>query len=120
MVVNFSGSICTENGGSTSPFFPVKDTKHNTIRPIIDAKVEKGSKVYTDEWKSYTPLKEDFDHEFVSHSADEYVRGEVHSQGIENFGALLKGVFMAYTTIAATNIFIGMLMSLHFALIIEK
>jgi hypothetical protein len=39
---------------------------------------------------SYQGLKvRDFVHETVTH-IDEYVRGEVHTQGIENFWSLLK------------------------------
>jgi transposase-like protein len=69
---------------------PVEDTKHKTIRPIIDAKIEKGAKVYTDEWRSYKPLKHDFEHSFVNHSANEYVDGSVHTNNLENFWSLLK------------------------------
>jgi transposase-like protein len=47
-------------------------------------------KVFTDGWKSYSNLSTlHFVHETVNHM-DEYVRGEVHTNGIENFWALLK------------------------------
>ncbi|MGB6870331.1 MAG: IS1595 family transposase, partial [Acidobacteriaceae bacterium] len=52
--------------------------------------IEKGSKVYTDGHSGYDRLKQqEFVHEIVNH-ADEYVRGQVHTQGIENFWSLLK------------------------------
>ncbi len=35
-------------------------------------------------------LRADFDHESVNHAAEEYVRGNVHTNGIENFWSLLK------------------------------
>jgi hypothetical protein len=51
--------------------------------------VVKGSKVFTDGWRGYNGLANDFIHETVNH-LNEYVRGEVHTQGIENFWSLLK------------------------------
>lgn len=53
--------------------------------------VAKGSTVYTDEHGGYATLGDngDFEHDFVRH-AETYVRGNVHTNGIENFWALLK------------------------------
>ena len=51
--------------------------------------MEHGSKVYTDEWIGYKSLHEQFVHDVVNH-VDEYVRGQVHTNGIENFWSLLK------------------------------
>ena len=48
-----------------------------------------GSAVYTDEHGSYEGL-EGYQHETVQHKAGEYVRGAVHTDGIETFLALLK------------------------------
>ena len=56
---------------------------------ILDSVVGTGT-VYTDGWKAYSNLKDlHFVHETVNH-LDEYVRGDVHTNGIENFWALLK------------------------------
>lgn len=52
--------------------------------------IEKGSKVYTDGLSAYSSLPAmEFIHETVNH-VTEYVRGDVHTNGIENFWALLK------------------------------
>jgi len=52
--------------------------------------VEKGSKVYSDGLPAYNALAaKEFIHETVDH-VKEYVRGDVHTNGIENFWALLK------------------------------
>jgi transposase-like protein len=52
--------------------------------------VEKKATIYTDGWASYDDLKtKEFVHETVNH-VTEYVRGNVHTQGIENFWSLLK------------------------------
>ena len=48
-----------------------------------------GSAVNTDEHASYEGL-EGYQHETVQHKAGEYVRGAVHTDGIESFRALLK------------------------------
>ncbi len=49
-----------------------------------------GAKLYTDAHKGYVgPAELAFVHETVSH-INEYVRGEVHTQGMENFWSLLK------------------------------
>lgn len=47
------------------------------------------AKVYTDEYAGYDDLKKKFVHKVVNHSM-EYVKGQVHTQGIENFWSLLK------------------------------
>ena len=61
------------------------------MKSEISAHVEKGSTVYTDEHGGYSTLGEngDFVHDFVRH-AETYVRGAVHTNGIENFWSLLK------------------------------
>jgi len=51
--------------------------------------VEPGSAVYTDAATAYRGLSDEYIHEIVTHS-NEYVRGNVHTNGIENFWALLK------------------------------
>jgi transposase-like protein len=54
---------------------------------FIRANVEKGANVMTDQAaQNYGPY---FIHEFVNHQ-HEYVRGNVHTNGIENFWSLLK------------------------------
>ena len=48
-----------------------------------------GSKVYTDESYGYNEVRYRFVHHVVNHS-ETYVKGQVHTQGIENFWSLLK------------------------------
>ena len=62
----------------------------NTIIPIIESKVAKGSTVYTDEYRPYRCLRTNFHHKFVNHSQKKYVIGDAHTNGIENFWSLLK------------------------------
>jgi len=51
--------------------------------------VEAGSKLYTDEFTSYSDLPPEFVHELVNH-LQYYVSGRVHTNGMENFWSLLK------------------------------
>jgi transposase-like protein len=68
----------------------VPNVKRETLQGAILKGIEKGSTVYTDGWVGYENLDvQEYIHETVNH-VDEYVRGQVHTQGIENFWSLLK------------------------------
>lgn len=69
---------------------PVKDTKRETLLPIMVSKVEVGATIFTDEYRAYSTLKNNYNHDFVRHNANEYVSGNVHTNNIENFWSLLK------------------------------
>jgi transposase-like protein len=68
----------------------VPNVKRETLQNEILEQIERGSTVYTDGYPAYDHLSaEDYIHATVNH-VEEYVRGQVHTQGIENFWALLK------------------------------
>jgi transposase-like protein len=68
----------------------IPNVKRETLQNALLESVEKGSTIYTDGWSGYDRLKaENYVHETVNH-LNEYVRGQVHTQGIDNFWALLK------------------------------
>jgi transposase-like protein len=68
----------------------VPNVKRETLQNEILSQIEKGSTVYTDGYPAYDNLTaRDYIHATVNH-VEEYVRGQVHTQGIENFWALLK------------------------------
>jgi len=76
---------------------PVKDTKTETILPIMLDVIKEGSNVYTDEWTSYKILSDYFAHSIVNHGAEEYVKGEAHTNNIESFWAYFKrGIYGIY------------------------
>lgn len=68
----------------------VPNVKRETLQNEILNAIERKSTVYTDSAPAYDHLAvRDFVHETVNH-VEEYVRGQVHTQGIENFWSLLK------------------------------
>jgi len=67
----------------------VPNVKRETLQNAILDNVEHGSKVYTDSGVGFDHLHRNFVHEVVNH-AEEYVKGQVHTQGLENFWSLLK------------------------------
>ena len=64
---------------------PVKDTKPDTLIPIIACKVQPDSVVYTDSFRAYDQLDiTDFHHMRINHSKL-FADRENHNKGIENF-----------------------------------
>jgi hypothetical protein len=67
----------------------VPNTKKRTLSPEVRQHVEAGANVYTDALKSYEGLSDAYTHAVIDH-AEAYVRGNVHTNGMENFWSLLK------------------------------
>lgn len=68
----------------------IPDLMRETLQDEILRGLEHGSTVYSDQHVGYDKLQTlEFVHETVNH-ASEYVRGQVHTQGIEDFWSLLK------------------------------
>ena len=83
----------------------VINTKRSTLRPNIEAVVEPGSTVYTDALLSYAGLSAQYIHETVDH-AKEYVKGNAHTNGMENFWSLLKrGINGTYISVMPWQLF---------------
>jgi transposase-like protein len=83
----------------------VPDTKKDTLQPAVKRAIEAGSTVYTDQWTGYTGLESRYDHETINH-LESYVEGRVHTNGIENFWALLKrGLNGTYVSVEPFHLF---------------
>jgi len=67
----------------------IPNIKRETLQNNILDAVEHGSTVYTDQAVAYDKLAQKYTHEIVNH-LDAYVRGRVHTNGLENFWSLLK------------------------------
>ena len=66
----------------------VECTDAETLQGFVVEHTDAFATVYTDESTSYASLP--FEHGSVKHSASEYVRGDVHTNGIESFWSMLK------------------------------
>jgi len=83
----------------------IENRKRSTLQAHVREHVTSGAALYTDELASYTGLDKDYVHQFVNH-AEEYVRGNVHTNGIENFWALLKrGIKGTYVSVEPLHLF---------------
>jgi transposase-like protein len=67
----------------------IPNVKRETLQDEILNNVKFGSTIYTDDAVRYDKLHWRYVHEVVNHS-QEYVRGRVHTNGMENFWSLLK------------------------------
>jgi len=81
-------AVTGHTGGATGKTIVV-DTKRETLQAEIFKNVKFGSAVYTDNAVPYDNLSWKYIHEVVDHS-QEYVRGQVHTNGLENFWSLFK------------------------------
>ena len=82
----------------------IDNTKKKTLQSEIREHVLAGSAVFTDALKSYEGLDE-FQHEVIDHAV-EYMRGEVHTNGLENFWSLLKhGIHGTYVSVEPFHLF---------------
>ena len=79
----------TEDRTSRIKTVHVPNVRRKTLAPEVRAAVEPGATIYTDALKSYLGLSDAYTHETVDHTI-EFVRGNVHTNHVENFWSLLK------------------------------
>lgn len=65
----------------------VKRTDGQTLIPFIEENTVEGATIYTDEARAYQGLP---NHESVKHGVREYVRDQIHVNGLESFWSMLK------------------------------
>ena len=84
----------------------VKDTKADTLMPIIKQFVTDNTVVYTDELSSYSRLsKENFSHGVVHHNDNEFVVGDVFTNTIEGFWSHFKKmIFGIYHSVSKKHL----------------
>jgi transposase-like protein len=82
------GARNRDTGTVTAAVIDGTDTA--TIQEHIYEWIGTGSALFTDEHKSYGGLEQDFALKQVNHAKGEYVSGDVHTNGIENYWSLLK------------------------------
>jgi hypothetical protein len=67
----------------------ISDRKKESIAPEVAGAVERGTKVYSDEFGGTWEMLDRFEHAMVHHLTT-YVEGQVHTNSVENFWWLLK------------------------------
>ena len=85
----------TERNGNVRAIV-AENTSKEIIHSFVTENIVEGSYLYTDEHPSYNGLTA-YNHESVNHHTGEYVRGNIHTNGIESFWSMFKrghyGVF---------------------------
>jgi transposase-like protein len=77
----------------------IPNRKKATLQGMVRGQVAPGTALYSDSLASYEGLNADFSHQVVDHAV-EYVRGRVHTNGLENFWSLLKrGIKGTYVSV---------------------
>lgn len=83
----------------------VENVRRRNLDPHVRENVEAGSTIYTDALPSYESLANEYQHNVIDH-AQEYVRGNVHTNGMENFWSLLKrGIKGTYVSVEPFHLF---------------
>jgi transposase-like protein len=78
-----------ERGGDTFAM-PISRNDMDTVQGEISRKVSQGSRLMTDDHRSYIGLSGKFQHAAVKHSDGEYARGDVNTNSIESVWAVMK------------------------------
>lgn len=106
-------------GTDKTPVFGIRERKGNvqidlladlseaTVERIITQKVKSGSTMMTDEFTSYKGLiYKGYIHRFVEHRKEQYGRGNVHVNGMENFWSWAKEQMFKFHGVFKHNLFI--------------
>ena len=67
----------------------IRDTSAENVQGGVRAVAEKGATIHTDALRAYRGLAVDYVHNVVDHAV-EYVRDNIHTNGLENFWSLFK------------------------------
>jgi hypothetical protein len=79
-----------ERGGSARSFH-TDGHSIASIVPIVRANIKRESRLMTDAANHYKAVGREFaEHGRVDHSRDEYVRGDIHSNTVENYYSVFK------------------------------
>jgi transposase-like protein len=77
----------------------IPDRKKQTLHACVEDNVQAGAALYSDDLRSYDGLAGRYAHQVVDHAV-EYVKGNVHTNTLENFWSLLKrGIHGTYVSV---------------------
>ena len=94
-----------ERGGKARSHH-VANITAKTLRPIVMATVSRKLAFMTDDAGQYRNMGQEFArYETVNHGADEYVRGDAHTNTIEGFFSILKrGIYGVYHHVSEAHL----------------
>lgn len=93
-----------ERGGKVRTSVPGNRRK-TTLHREVKANIGAGSILFTDALPSYNDLAEHYAHQVIDHAVS-YVRGAVHTNGMENYWSLLKrGIKGTYVSVEPFHLF---------------
>jgi transposase-like protein len=97
-------SLVERNGEKRS--FHVTNVTAKTLRPILEANIDRKAHLMTDEATVYKTMKRRFRmHSSVNHSAGEYVRGKTTTNTVESSFAILKrGLYGTFHSVSAKHL----------------
>lgn len=68
----------------------IRKSSKSVLTGVVKDRVSPGATVMTDELPAYKSLSKNYHHEAVCHSKEEWVRGNTHTNGVENAWSLFK------------------------------
>jgi transposase-like protein len=93
-----------ERGGKVRALV-VENRRRAELQKQVREHVEAGAAIFTDELPSYKGLSAEYDHAVIDHAV-EYVNGNIHTNGMENFWSLLKrGLHGTYVSVEPFHLF---------------
>lgn len=86
--------------------FHVTNVNAGTVRPILNAQIDKKARLMTDDASVYTKIGIEFaEHGVVNHSAGEYARGDVTTNTVESSFAILKrGLYGTFHSVSEKHL----------------
>jgi transposase-like protein len=110
MATKYKNKMCVvgavERGGEIRLQL-IKAPNRYLLRKFINENTEPDTEaIYTDQWSGYQGIGDaDTRHETVNHSEEEWVRGDVHTNNVENVWSLLKrGVVGTYHKLSVKHL----------------
>jgi transposase-like protein len=83
----------------------LQNRERHVLQALVRDNVECGSQLSTDDCHSYWGLDKEYAHGIVDH-AKEYVNGQIHTNGLENFWSLVKrGLKGTYISVEPFHLF---------------
>jgi transposase-like protein len=96
-----------ERGGKVRSFH-VTDVTGDSLKSILEGQIDKDSALMTDSSPRYNIVKRDpkfASYEQVNHSADEYVRGNAHTNTVEGYFSILKrGIVGTFHSVSSQHL----------------